>query len=118
MDSVVSLVSLSFSNQFLSANNTDESDRLKFYDSDGEYIDYISLDKFGPPFEEVGNLLGQLFLTNEFYGLTDVDMAELLAQYFHDIDDIIYTPDFEELYKIYSEDYINRIGSCALIIKE
>ena len=115
MDSVVSL---SFSNQFLSANNTEESDRLKFYDSDGQYIDYISLDKYGPPFEEVGNLLGQLFLTNEFYGLTDVDMAELLAQYFHDVDDVIYTPDFEELYNSYGEDFINRIGSCALIIKE
>lgn len=111
-------VSLSFSNQFLSANNSEESDLLKFYDSDGEYIDYISLDTFGLPFEEVGNLLGQLFLTNEFYGLTDVDMAELLAQYFHDVDDVIYTPDFEELYKTYGEDFINRIGSCALIIKE
>ena len=113
-----SAVSLSFSNQFLSANNAEESDRLKFYDSDGEYIDYISLDKFGPPFEEVGNLWGQLFFTNEFCGLTDFDMAELLAQYFHDVDDVIYTPDFEELYKTYGEDFINRIGSCALIIKE
>lgn len=111
-------VSLSFSNQFLSANNSEEPDLLKFYDSDGEYIDYISLGELGPPFEEVGSLLGQLFFTNEFYGLTDIDMAELLAQYFHDIDDVIYTPDFEELYEIYSEDYINRIGSCALIIKE
>lgn len=118
MDSVVSLVSLSFSNQFLSANNTEESDRLKFYDSDGKYIDYISLGKFGPPFEEVGCLLDQLFLTYEFYGLTDVDMAELLAQYFHDVDDVIYTPDFEDLYNTYGKDYINRIGSCALIIKE
>ena len=115
MDSVVSL---SFSNQFLSANNAEESDRLKFYDSDGQYIDYISLDKYGPPFEEVGCLLDQLFLTYEFYGLTDVDMAELLAQYFHDVDDVIYTPDFEELYNTYGEDFINRIGSCALIIKE
>lgn len=111
-------VSLSFSNQFLSANNSEESDLLKFYDSDGEYIDYILLDKFGQPFEEVSNLLDQLFLTNEFYGLTDVDMAELLAKYFHDVDDVIYTPDFEELYKTYGEDFINRIGSCALIIKE
>ena len=111
-------VSLSFSNQFLSANNSEESDLLKFYDSDGEYIDYISLGELGPPFEEVGSLLGQLFLTNEFYGLTDIDMAELLAQYFHDIDDVIYTPDFEELYNTYGEDFIKRIGSCAIIIKE
>ena len=41
-----------------------------------------------------------------------------VANTIDEIDDIIYTPDFEELYKIYSEDYINRIGSCALIIKE
>lgn len=109
---------LEFENQFLSANNSEESDRLKFYDSDGNYIDYISLDKYGPPFSEVGDLLGQLFLTNEFYGLTDIDMADLLAQYFHDVDDVIYTPDFEELYETYGEDFINRIGSCALIIKE
>lgn len=111
-------VQLSFSNQFLSANNAEEPDRLKFYDSDGNYIDYISLGKFGPPFEEVGNLLDQLFLTNDFYGLQDSDMADLLVQYFHDVDDVIYTPDFDELYETYGKDFINRIGSCALIIKE
>lgn len=111
-------VSLDFSNQYLSANNSEESDLLKFYDSDGNFIDYISLDNYGPPFDGTLDVLGRLFLTCDFYGLNDADMADILLGYLEAVDDVVYAPDFEELYKTYGKEYINRIGTCALIIKE
>lgn len=37
-------VYMSFSNEFISANNQDEPDILRVFDSDGEFIDYIDFD--------------------------------------------------------------------------
>lgn len=37
-------VYMTFSNKFISANNQDEPDILRIFDSDGEFIDYIDYD--------------------------------------------------------------------------
>lgn len=111
-------VKIDLSNNYISANNAEEPNRLKFYDSDGKYIDYISMDNYGHDYGDYSDMIAQIFFRSDRCQLPDREIAELLASYFHDVDDVIYSPDFDELDEMYGEEFINRIGSCALIIKE
>lgn len=111
-------VKIDLSNTYLSANNLEDPSRLKIYDSDGKYIDYIPLDSRSDYFIEYADIICQLFFKQSPNRLTDRQTADLLIGVFHEIDDVIYNPDFDWLDETYGKEYVNRIGSCALIMKE
>lgn len=109
-------VYMTFSNKFISANNQDEPDVLRVFDSDGELIDYItpSFCFEYNDFETVYKLMC-LFMDDD---KTDRDIADFLAEIFEDVKEVVYDPDLEKLYEIHGHEFINRVGTCALIMKE
>ena len=111
-------VSIELSNTYIKANNHEEYDLVKFYDSDGKFIDYVN---FRIPFADYDNFyrsLTSLFFSYGLYPLTDKEVVDVLLTIFPDIDDVIYNPDFDELDEIYGPDYVCRIGSVAIVMKE
>lgn len=102
----------------IKVNNNEESDLLKFYDSDGEFIDYIGINFLGADYDHFNEAILRLFFSYDRMPLTDKEIADLLLNLFPDVDDVIYNPDFAELYDTYGIEYVKRIGSVALIIKE
>ena len=111
-------MSIELSNTYIKANNKEEATLLKFYDSDGDFIDYISLDELGPGFDDYSDYVRQLFFTYLRLPLTDKEIADILLAMFSNVDDVIYNPDFDELDTIYGHDYVNRVGSVAILMKE
>ena len=112
-------VYMSFSNEFISANNQDEPDILRIFDSDGEFIDYIDYDYWLREFSESFYDFLQLFTGGG--GLLDWEVADTLNGFFDSIDDVVYDVDSEKLEKLYEthgKEFINRVGTCALIMKE
>ena len=98
---------------FFKANNNEEPDRLKIYDSDGEYIEYIDM------FEFVCSG------SSELYFAAKSSAQEYVANYIakalgNDGVDVEMFPcaDFEALYDIYGREFVNRIGDYALVVKE
>lgn len=95
------------------------TDVLRVFDSDGELIDYIT-----PSFcfeyndFEIVYKLMCLFMDDD---KTDRDIADFLAEIFEDVKEVVYDIDSEKLEKLYEahgKEFINRVGTCALIIKE
>lgn len=112
-------VYMSFSNEFISANNQDEPDILRIFDSDGEFIDYIDYDYWLREFPEPFYDFLQLFTGGG--GLLDWEVADTLNGFFDTIDNVVYDVDSEKLEKLYEthgKEFINRVGTCALIMKE
>lgn len=101
-------------NKLVSANNMHEENTLVFYDSDGEFIGDIYLDETVYP-TDVGALLAELFFNTE----PDPEkICEALAAQFFSIEKIIPNASFYELRKKYGDEWVNRIGKYALIVKE
>lgn len=112
-------VYMSFSNDFITANNNDEPDILRIFDSDGEFIDYIDFDYWLREFPESFYDFLQLFTGGG--GLLDWEVADTLNGFFDTIDNVVYDIDSEKLEKLYEthgKEFIHRIGTCALIMKE
>lgn len=98
---------------FFKANNNEEPDRLKLYDSDGEYIEYIDICEF------------ICSGSSELYFAASNSASEYVANKImealgNDGVDAIVFPDasFETLYDVYGREFVNRIGDCALVVKE
>lgn len=54
-------------------------------------------------------------------GLLDWEVADTLNAFFDSIDNVVYDIDSEKLEKLYEahgKEFINRVGTCALIMKE
>lgn len=112
-------VYMSFSNEFISANNQDEPDILRIFDSDGEFIDYIDLDFWLRESPESFYDFLQLFPGGS--RLLDWEVADTLNNLFDSIDNVVYDIDsekLEKLYEVHGKEFINRVGTCALIMKE
>ena len=112
-------VYMSFSNEFISANNQDEPDILRIFDSDGEFIDYIDFDFWLRESPESFYDFLQLFPGGS--GLLDWEVADTLNNLFDSIDNVVYDIDsekLEKLYEVHGKEFINRVGTCALIMKE
>lgn len=112
-------VYMSFSNEFISANNQDEPDILRIFDSDGEFIDYIDFDFWLRESPESFYDFLQLFPDGS--RLLDWEVADTLNNLFDSIDNVVYDIDsekLEKLYEVHGKEFINRVGTCALIMKE
>lgn len=112
-------VYMSFSNEFISANNQDEPDILRVFDSDGEFIDYIDFDFWLRESPESFYDFLQLFPGGS--RLLDWEVADTLNNLFDSIDNVVYDIDsekLEKLYEVHGKEFINRVGTCALIMKE
>lgn len=112
-------VCMTFSNKFISANNQDEPDILRIFDSDGEFIDYIDFDFWLR--ESPESFYDFLLLFTDGDGLLDWEVADTLNIFFDSIDNVVYDIDSEKLEKLYEahgKEFINRVGTCALIMKE
>lgn len=112
-------VYMSFSNEFISANNQDEPDILRIFDSDGEFIDYIDFDFWLRESPESFYDFLQLFPGGS--RLLDWEVADTLNNLFDSIDNVVYDIDsekLEKLYEVHGKEFINRVGTCALIMKE
>lgn len=112
-------VYMSFSNEFISANNQDEPDILRIFDSDGEFIDYIDFDFWLRESPESYYDFLQLFPGGS--RLLDWEVADTLNNLFDSIDNVVYDIDsekLEKLYEVHGKEFINRVGTCALIMKE
>lgn len=95
------------------ANNNEEPDRLKIYDSDGEYIEYIEMCEF-----VCSGSSGLYFAAKDSapeYVANEI--TEALADDGVDAE-VFPCADFEALYNIYGREFVNRIGDCALVVKE
>lgn len=109
---------MNFSNNFITANNQDEPDILRIFDSDGEFIDYIDYDFWLREMPESFYDFLQLFTGNEDL---DWEVADTLKNFFDSIDNVVYDIDsekLEKLYEIHGKEFVNRVGTCALIMKE
>lgn len=105
---------INLKNSFVSANNLQEEDTLVFYDSDGEFIGNLDIDSCEYP-TDIGTLLAELFINLE----PDPEkICQALAAQFFSIEKIIPNANFYELRKKYGDEWVNRIGKHALIVKE
>ncbi len=105
---------INLKNEFVSANNMQEETVLVFYDSDKEFIGDIYLDETVYP-TDVGALIAELFFNTE----PDPEkICQALAAQFFSIEKIIPNANFYELRKKYGDEWVNRIGKHALIVKE
>ena len=62
-----------------------------------------------------------LLLFTDGDGLLDWEVADTLNNLFDSIDNVVYDIDSEKLEKLYEDhgkEFINRVGTCALIMKE
>lgn len=98
---------------FFKANNNEEPERLKIYDSDGEYIEYLDMCEF---------VCGG---SSELYFAASNSAPEYVANKIMEalgndgVDtDVFYNANFDTLYDIYGREFVNRIGDCALVVKE
>lgn len=96
------------------ANNNEEPDRLKIYDSDGEYTEYIDVSDVIT--EEMDDLY--LAATNKDSHYVATRLAKLLYNQWSEIVGVIDNADFGHLYELYGKEFVNRIGNCALVFKE
>ena len=99
------------------ANNNEEPDRLKIYDSDGEYTEYIYVSDV--IVEEMDDLY--LAATNKDSHYVATRLAKLLYNQGIEIVGVFRGSDLGcmyELYKTYGREFVNRIGEYALVIKE
>lgn len=96
------------------ANNNEEPDRLKIYDSDGEYTEYIDVSDVIT--EEMDDLY--LAATNKDSHYVATRLAKLLYNQGSEIVGVIDNADFGHLYELYGKEFVNRIGNCALVFKE
>lgn len=96
------------------ANNNEEPDRLKIYDSDGEYMEYIDVSDVIT--EEMDDLY--LAATNKDAHYVAFRLARLLYNQGAEIIGVIDNANFGRLYELYGEGFVNRIGNCAFVFKE
>lgn len=96
------------------ANNNEEPDRLKIYDSDGEYMEYIDVSDV--IIEEMDDLY--LAATNKDAHYVAFRLARLLYNQGAEIVGVIDNANFGHLYELYGEEFVNRIGNCAFVFKE
>lgn len=107
-----------FKNDLISLGWND--DRFAIYDSDGEYIDYF-FDMSAYNTEQQINNEIQLII-NELESKTEKELCD----YFHNhhccvketIDGPLSAEQMKELKEEYGEEFVNRIGSSAVIIRE
>lgn len=96
------------------ANNNEEPDRLKIYDSDGEYTEYINVSDVIT--EEMDDLY--LAATNKDSHYVATCLAKLLHNQRAEIVGVIDNANFGHLYELYGKEFVNRIGNSALVFKE
>ena len=99
------------------ANNCNDEEYLKFYDSDGEFIEAI--DASDVITEEMDDLY--LAATNKDSHYVATRLAKLLYNQGIEIVGVFRGGDLGcmyELYKTYGREFVNRIGEYALVIKE
>lgn len=96
------------------ANNNEELDRLKIYDSDGQYMEYIDVSDVIT--EEMDDLY--LAATNKDACYVAFQLAKLLRNQGAEIVGVIDNADFFLVYELYGEEFVNRVGNCALVFKE
>lgn len=99
------------------ANNCKEEEYLKFYDSDGEFIEAIDVSDVIT--EEMDDLY--LAATNKDSHYVATRLAKLLYNQGIEIVGVFRGGDLDcmyELYKTYGREFVNRIGEYALVIKE
>ena len=95
------------------ANNNEEPDCLKIYDSDGEYIEFIDALKF------VWSGSKELYLAADDSSSEYVANEIMKALMDDGVNATIFPKaDFKSLYKTYGREFVNRIGDCALVIEE
>lgn len=96
------------------ANNNEEPDRLKIYDSDGEYMEYIDVS------DVITEEMDDLYLaeTNKDAHYIAFRLARLLYNQGAEIVGVIDNANFDHLYELYGEEFVNRIGNCAFVFKE
>lgn len=96
------------------ANNNEEPDRLKIYDSDGQYMEYIDVSDVIT--EGMDDLC--FATTNKDAHYVAFRLARLLYNQGAEIVGVVDNADFGHLYELYGEEFVNRIGNCALVFKE
>lgn len=96
------------------ANNNEEPDRLKIYDSDGQYMEYIDVS------DVITEGMDDLYFatTNKDAHYVAFRLARLLYNQGAEIVGVVDNADFGHLYELYGEEFVNRIGNCALVFKE
>lgn len=96
------------------ANNNEEPDRLKIYDSDGQYMEYIDVS------DVITEGMDDLYFatTNKDAHYVAFRLARLLYNQVAEIVGVVDNADFGHLYELYGEEFVNRIGNCALVFKE
>lgn len=96
------------------ANNNEEPDRLKIYDSDGEYMEYIDVS------DVITEEMDDFYLaeTNKDAHYVAFRLARLLYNQGAEIVGVIDNANFDHLYELYGEEFVNRIGNCAFVFKE
>lgn len=96
------------------ANNNEEPDRLKIYDSDGQYMEYIDVS------DVITEGIDDLYFatTNKDAHYVAFRLARLLYNQGAEIVGVVDNADFGHLYELYGEEFVNRIGNCALVFKE
>lgn len=96
------------------ANNNEEPDRLKIYDSDGQYMEYIDVS------DVITEGMDDLYFatTNKDTHYVAFRLARLLYNQGAEIVGVVDNADFGHLYELYGEEFVNRIGNCALVFKE
>lgn len=96
------------------ANNNEEPDRLKIYDSDGQYMEYIDVS------DVITEGMDDLYFatTNKDAHYVAFRLARLLYNQGAEIVGVVDNADFGHLYELHGEEFVNRIGNCALVFKE
>lgn len=96
------------------ANNNEELDRLKLYDSNGQYIEYIDTS------DVICDDMEDLYFaaTNKDAHYVAFRLAKLLYNQGIEVVGVIDNANFGHLYELYGEEFVNRIGNCALVLKE
>lgn len=99
------------------ANNCDEEEYLKLYDSDGEFIELIDVS------DVITDKMDDLYLAaiEEDSHCVATHLAKLLYNHGIETVGVFRGGDLacmDELYKTYGWEFVNRIGEYALVIKE
>ncbi|MEG1926586.1 MAG: hypothetical protein RR415_12670 [Ruthenibacterium sp.] len=105
-----------YANEFISLEITKEEDeaRLNILDSDGEYIDYFCSSD-GVSDKELATVIAMIQRQTE--GKDDVDVANFLRSHLWSIMDTRGEP-IEAVCLRFGREFVNRIGSMSLIVKE
>ena len=98
---------------YFKANNLSESEILKFYDTDSEYIESIYVEEL---FNKDWSYLA-LALKDSSASFVARCLRKILEEDGVELNHEICDANFQELYEEYGREFVNRIGDCALVIR-